>query len=55
MSYDCTKTVCCQEKYILGELLVRMNWEVIGKARFTEVRHSTERDRVVLAADAGDT
>ena len=36
MSYDCTKTVCCQEKYILGELLVRTNWEVIGKARFTE-------------------
>jgi len=40
MSYDCTKTVCCQEKYILGELLVRTNWEVIGKARFTEVKHS---------------
>ena len=33
MSYDCTKTACCQEKYILGELLVRTDWQVVGGAR----------------------
>jgi hypothetical protein len=32
MSYDSTKWGCCQEKYILGELLVRTDWQVIGGA-----------------------
>ena len=36
MSYDCMKTVCCQEKYIVGELLVRTDWEVVGRARVIE-------------------
>ena len=35
MSYDSTKWGCCQEKYILGELLVRTDWEVVGGARVT--------------------
>ena len=35
MSYDSTKWVYCQEKYILGELLVRTDWEVVGGARVT--------------------
>src|SRR5713226_4179245 len=33
MSYDSTKWGCCQEKYILGELLVRTDWQVVGGAR----------------------
>jgi hypothetical protein len=40
MSYHCTKTVCCQEKYIVGELLVRTEWEVVGDSRVIEVRYS---------------
>ncbi len=32
MSYDRTKWVCYQEKYIVGELLVRTNWEVVEGA-----------------------
>jgi hypothetical protein len=55
MSYDSTKTVCCQEKYIVGELLVRTDWEVIGRARVTKRSESGECNGVVLAADAGDT
>jgi hypothetical protein len=35
MSYDCTKWACCQEKYIVGELLVRTDWQVAGGARVT--------------------
>ncbi len=35
MSYDSTKRACCQDKYILGELLVRTDWQVIGGARVT--------------------
>ena len=35
MSYDSTKLACCQEEYILGELLVRTDWEVVGRARVT--------------------
>src|SRR5260370_646760 len=38
MSYDSTKWRCCQEKYILGELLVRTDWQVIVGARVTEDR-----------------
>jgi hypothetical protein len=33
MSYDCTKWGCCQETYIVGELVVRTDWQVIGGAR----------------------
>src|SRR5713226_8222280 len=40
MRYDSTKLVCCQEKYILGELLVRANWEVVGGARVTEDQYA---------------
>ena len=36
MSYDSTKRACCQDKYILGELLVRTDSEVVGGARVTE-------------------
>jgi len=36
MSYDSTEWACCQDKYILGELLVRTDWQVIGGARVTE-------------------
>ncbi len=43
MSYDCTKFACCQEKYIVDELLVRTDWEVVGGARVTE-------DKYVLSA-----
>jgi hypothetical protein len=35
MSYDSTKWVYCQEKYILGELPVRTDWQVVGGARVT--------------------
>jgi len=35
MSYDSMKWVCCQEKYILGELLVRTDWQVVGGTRVT--------------------
>src|SRR6266478_3879702 len=35
--------VYCQEKYIVGELLVRTDWQVIGGARVTE-------DKYVLSA-----
>src|SRR5712692_6925915 len=52
MSYDSTEQAYCQEKYILGELLVRTDWQVIGGARVT-VR--TERDGMMLVADVGDT
>src|SRR5258708_17329036 len=38
MSYDSTKWRCCQEKYILGELLVRTDWQVIVGAGGTEDR-----------------
>jgi hypothetical protein len=37
MSYDCMKTVCCQDKYIVGELLVRTDWEVVGGARVMQI------------------
>ena len=40
MSYDCTKTVCCQEKYILGELLVRTDLEVVGRARVIDDKYA---------------
>ena len=36
MSHDSTKLVCCQEKYIDVEYLVRKDWEVVGRARVTE-------------------
>jgi hypothetical protein len=35
MSYSSTKLACYQEKYIVSELLVRTDWEVIGGARVT--------------------
>src|SRR6266851_3917887 len=40
MSYDSTEWACCQEKYILGELLVRTDWEVVGGARVTEDKYA---------------
>ena len=27
---------CCQDKYILGELFVRTDWEVIGSAEVSD-------------------
>jgi hypothetical protein len=36
MSYDSLKWACCQEKYIVGELLVRTDWQVVGGARVTK-------------------
>jgi hypothetical protein len=46
MSYDSKKSVCYQEKYIVGGLLVRTDWEVVGGARVTPGRrwesHRTE-------------
>ncbi len=36
MSYDSTKRACCQEKYIVGGLLVRTDWQVVGRARVTQ-------------------
>ncbi len=36
MSYGSAKQACCQEKYILGELLVRTDWQVVGGARVKE-------------------
>jgi hypothetical protein len=35
MSYGRAKLGNCQEKYIVGELLDRTNWEVVGGARVT--------------------
>ncbi len=49
ISYDSAESVCCQEKYILGELLVRTDWEVIGRARVTEDQYA-ERDGMTLPA-----
>jgi hypothetical protein len=46
MSYHCTKMVCCQEKYIVGELLVRTDWEPTGNAWVTG--SDVVRDRVRL-------
>ncbi len=40
ISYDSAKLACCQEKYILGELLVRTDWEVVGGARVTEDQYA---------------
>jgi hypothetical protein len=37
MSHDSTKWACCQEKYIEGELLVRTDWELVGRARVTDL------------------
>ena len=39
MSYDSTKWACCQEKYIVGRLLVRTDWQVVGGARVTEDKY----------------
>jgi len=36
MTYGRAKRVYCQEKYILGELLVRTDWQVVGGARVTQ-------------------
>jgi len=35
MSYGSLELLDCQEKYILGELLVRTDWQVDGGARVT--------------------
>ncbi len=35
MSDDSTKWACCQELYILGEFLVRTDWQAVGRARVT--------------------
>jgi len=48
ISYDSTKWACCQDKYILGELLVRTDWEVVGGARVTEDKY--ERNAIVFVA-----
>ena len=48
ISYDSTKWACCQDKYILGELLVRTDWQVIGGARVTEDKY--ERNAIVFVA-----
>ena len=40
MSYHCAKTACCQEKYIVGELLVRTDSEVVGGARVIEDKYA---------------
>ncbi len=42
MSYDSTKRACCQEKYIVGELLVRTDWEVVGGAGVTDDKHAQD-------------
>ena len=40
MSYGSMKSVCCQDKYILGELLVRTDWQVIGGAGVTPAKRA---------------
>jgi len=40
MSYDSAKCGCCQDKYILGELLVRTDWQVVGGARVMEDKYA---------------
>src|SRR5713226_10002545 len=53
MSYDSTKLVCCQEKYILGELLVRTDWEVVGGARVTPCRVTSRRRTGIILDSRG--
>src|SRR6266436_9267902 len=36
MSYDSATLTCCQEKYIVGELLVRKDSQIVEGARVTE-------------------
>ena len=55
MSYYCTKAACCQEKYMVGELLVRTDWEVVGGARVTQDKCAQDAMGMMLAGDAGDT
>ncbi len=50
MSYDCMETVCCQEKYIEGELLVRTDWELIGRARLKKKSVTASGDERSMAA-----
>ena len=38
ISYDSAKWPCCQVQYIVSELLVRTDWQVIVGARVTEDR-----------------
>ena len=40
MSYDSTKWGCYQEKYVVGGLLVRTDWQVVGGARVTEDKYT---------------
>jgi hypothetical protein len=47
MSYDSTKWACCQEKYIVGELLVRTDWQVVGGARVKEDKYALGLKRTV--------
>ena len=37
MTYGSRNLGCCQEKYIVGELTVRTDAEVIGRARVTRL------------------
>ncbi len=53
MSYDSSKWVCCQEKYILGELLVRTDWEVVEGARVTPCSVTSRRRTGIILDSRG--
>ena len=46
MSYVSTKWAGCQDQYILGELFVRTDWEVVVGARVTSALLQTGRKRI---------
>jgi len=41
ISYDSAKWPCCQVQYIVSELLVRTDWELVGGAGVTGYKHVT--------------
>ena len=54
MSYGSAKRACCQEKYILGELLVRTDWQVVGGARVTEDMYALGAQAYSVSARAAE-
>src|SRR5712664_3767046 len=58
MSYHSTRLVYCQykivkRKYILGELLVRTDWEVVGGARVTPCSVTSRRRTGIILDSRG--
>src|SRR4029077_1743631 len=53
MRYNRKKLVYCQEKYILGELLVRTDWEVVGGAGVTPCSVTSRRRTGIILDSRG--